>query len=363
MAAYGGMEQHVCLLAERCAASGLSTTLLSTSNSLHPQRRARLRSYGVDFREMQCERGKASNTRKMIWLLSCWMQLRRQGWKVAYTNGQSGLAPMAWRIAGKRAAIIHHHHTAADRGERQTWNRQYQSVLATCDRLIACSKTSRQELSDGTGRNDVEFLPYLTPAIVDADDVRDGSFAGKTQVRFGFFGRLVSTKGIDSICQLSREPRFANVVWEIFGKGELYPTEFFASYPNIIYRGEYRDLHHYASVLGGLDATILLSRHNEGMPLSLIEAMSAGLAWVATDQGGTRELSGQSENVELIPKDATYPAICEQVDRMVRRVENQQTSRKAQRKTYDLFLSPNPTAAMWLSLLGASGAWDPRRES
>jgi hypothetical protein len=41
-------------------------------------------------------------------------------------------------------------------------------------------------------------------------------------------------------------------------------------------------------------------------------------------------------------------------------VENQQTSRKAQRKAYDLFLSPNTSAAMWLSLLKASGAQIPR---
>lgn len=355
MAAYGGMEQHICLLAERCRASGLPTTLLSTSNSLNGTWRTRLQNYGVDLREMQCKRGNSSNIRKMIWLFLCAVQQSSKPRKVVYTNGQSGLAQVAWRAAGRSGGTIHHHHTAGDQSERSTWNRQYCSVLANCGRLVACSKSSRHELSEGIGRSDVEYYPYITPTIVDSDDIQSSVCPGGRNVHFGFFGRLVQTKGIDLICSLSEEIQLSNVFWEIFGKGEHYSAESFSNYRNIIYQGEYRNSEHYHAALGRLDATILLSAHNEGMPLSLIEAMGAGLSWVATDKGGTRELSFEENNVEIIPNNAPYPTVLVRICKIVQRVTMCRTSRKSQRKVYDLFFASDASAETWISLFKTYG--------
>ena len=49
-----------------------------------------------------------------------------------------------------------------------------------------------------------------------------------------------------------------------------------------------------------LDALVLFSTHNEGMPLSLIEGMAAGLPWIATDRGGTRELAGSPDDCLVV---------------------------------------------------------------
>lgn len=351
MAKYGGMEQHVCLLAERCTAVGIQVTILTTSNSLDKCRRSKLTAFNVTLTEMSCERGKASNARKALWLVSRRISLGRKAWDVVYTNGQSGLSKWVWSFAGRRAARIHHHHTAADRNEQDTWNRQYWSVLRESQRLIACSKISREVLSKGTRRSDVEYYPYITPTLIDASN--NTFYGGKRHVgiRMGYFGRLVATKGIELICRLSEDSRFADVHWEVFGSGELYPQSYFAEYPNTTYHGQYRDLEQYRAILQKLDATVLLSRHNEGMPLSLIEAMSAGLPWIATDQGGTREIAMEERNVEIIPIGADYSVCAAIVDALVDRIREDRICRHAQREGYDCFLSPDSSAQLWLSLM------------
>ena len=54
MAAYGGMERHLCLVAEAMAATGAHVTLLTTSNSLAAAWRDRLRgAFDLDRHRVQ----------------------------------------------------------------------------------------------------------------------------------------------------------------------------------------------------------------------------------------------------------------------------------------------------------------------
>ncbi len=366
MAAYGGMERHVCVLAQEAAARGHHVRLLTTSDSLNAASRAALVSAGIDFRELSRPRGEATKLQKYLWLWRQTWQARSLPWDIIYTNGQSALASIVWRAARRqrRTRIIHHHHTAADAGEQATWAAGFRRVLADAPEIVACSEATRTGIEQALNRQGIRFLPYFTACPVGREEVIEPGAAGDRPLHIGFLGRLVSTKGIDIVCALSRRPELAGVLWHIHGEGPEYPESHFKAFPNIRYHGPYRDLVRHGEILRSLDAVALFSIHNEGMPLSLIETMSAGLPWIATDRGGTRELATAAANCAVLDHPCTAENALPRVLDFVRRLRTGATSRLAQRAVYDERFAPPVVSRLWFAYFesGAQPA-PPRRKS
>ncbi len=351
MSLYGGMESHLCLLAEACAAAHHRVTMITTSNSLNDTSRQRLRAAGVIFRELPVERERASKGLKLLWLLLTSLRLRATHWQVIYTNGQSGLARIPW-LAGRRGTrIVHHHHTAASDEEIAGWHPSFRRALEKSPELVACSRSTKRQMETTLQRHDVQFLPYLTPEILSSSSVVEKVHPPDAILNFGFVGRLVSTKGIEELCRLSKQPSLGMVRWHLHGEGDEYPAGYFREFPNVVFHGRYQDLAQYAGILTSLDALVLLSRHSEGMPLSLIEALAAGLPWIATDRGGTREIAVDPRNCIVIPSDATFDEMEALTVELVRRIRSGETSRCAQRQVYDRLFSPEIVARQWIDFL------------
>jgi glycosyltransferase involved in cell wall biosynthesis len=353
MAAYGGMERHVCVLAQEAAARGHRVRLLTTSDSLNNDARSALAAAGIDFRELSRPRGQASQLQKYLWLWRESYRARSTRWDLIYTNGQSALASIVWKAAqrGGRTRIVHHHHTAADAGEQATWAPGFRRVLARAPEIVACSEATRTGIEQALNRRRVRFLPYFTACPVTRDQIQEPGPAHDRPLHIGFLGRLVSTKGIDTLCALSRRPELAGVLWHIHGGGPEYPESHFAAFPNIRYHGPYRDLVRHGEILRSLDAVALFSVHNEGMPLSLIETMSAGLPWIATDRGGTRELAEASVNCVVLDHPCTPESALPGVLELVRRLRAGETSRLAQRDVYDRRFAPDVVSRLWFDYL------------
>lgn len=351
MAAYGGMERHVCVLAGEAARRGHRVRLLTTSNSLNETARCSLRERAVDLRELPCQRERVGQAAKLAWLFRQTLAARMHRWDIIYTNGQSALAAVVWRAARAHTRIIHHHHTAGDPAEQQTWAPRFRRVLARCPELVSCSEATRANLERATGRAGTRFLPYFSACPVAADTVSEKHYRPDGPLKFGFAGRLVRTKGIDMLCALSRQPELAGVSWQIYGAGPDYTAESFHPYPNTCYHGPYPDLAGYGRALLDLDALALFSLHNEGMPLSLIEAMSAGLPWIASDRGGTRELARDPANCILVADPADPSAVLRDTLELVRRLRAGETSRLRQRAAYNAHYAPEVVAAKWFGYL------------
>jgi glycosyltransferase involved in cell wall biosynthesis len=359
MAAYGGMERHVCVLAQEAARRGHRVRLLTTSDSLNAAAREALRAAGVELRELTRPRGEAGKLEKLLWLWRETLRARGTRWDVVYTNGQSALASVVWRAARRGARVMHHHHTAADDDEQATWAPGFRRVLARAPEIVACSEATRGNIERALGRDGekrgVRFLPYFTACPVSGDAVRD-SPAPTRPLNFGFLGRLVATKGLDLLCALSQRPELAAIVWHIHGEGPDYPPEFFHKFPALRYHGAYRDLARHGEILRGLDAVALFSIHNEGMPLSLIEALSAGLPWIATDRGGTRELAVAARNCVVLAHPCTPESAAAGVAELARRLRSGETSRAEQRAVYDARFAPDVVARRWFEFLEGNGA-------
>jgi glycosyltransferase involved in cell wall biosynthesis len=177
--------------------------------------------------------------------------------------------------------------------------------------------------------------------------VHDRVYAPNARLHFGFTGRLVAEKGIDLLCALSELPEFADISWHVHGAGADYPPSFFERYPAVVYHGAYNAGVQQAEILESLDAVVLFSRHNEGMPLSLIEAMSAGLPWVATDQGGTREMAASPANCVVVAEPYTRERLATAVHELAVRIRGGVTSRAAQRAAYERSFAPRVVAKAW----------------
>ena len=351
MAAYGGMERHVCLLAQEAAARGHHVRLLTTSDSLNANARASLRAAGIDFRELSRPRGQAGAFEKAFWLWRQTLRAKFSRWDVIYTNGQSALASIVWRAASRQTRIVHHHHTAADPDEQATWAPGFRAVLARAPEVIACSEFTRSSIEQALNRAGVRFLPYLTTCPVRREDVVEKNYTAGSPLAIGFLGRLVATKGIDTLCALSLRPELAGITWHIHGEGPDYPPAHFAAFPNIRYHGPYRDPARHGEILLNLDAVALFSIHNEGMPLSLIEALSAGLPWIATDRGGTRELSRASLNCLVLDHPASPESALPRMIEFAARIRSGGTSRLSQRDVYDTHFAPAVVAQRWFAHL------------
>lgn len=354
MAAYGGMERHICSLAALTAQRGHRVTLLTTSNSLGDDLRSELSHPLISLHELPAARHQAGKFRKLRWLLSEVLSARSQQWDLIYTNGQSALARVVWHAGRKSTRRIHHHHTAADVGEQLTWSRGFLHVLRQASELVACSCATRDAINRAIGRANTIYLPYLTRCPVDASAVTDCP-PGET-LNFGFMGRLIGEKGVDAICRLSADPTLAHITWHLHGAGPDYPPEFFNNWPRVRYHGAYVGSEAQARALQGLDAIVLFSTHNEGMPLSLIEAMSAGLPWIATDRGGTREIAVSEANCIVVAHPATDASLRHAVEEMGVRIRTGLTSRLVQRKAYDGYFSPFVVGGRWLEFLEARHA-------
>lgn len=351
MAAYGGMERHVCTLASMAANHGHAVTLLTTSNSLGQELRDELAKAHVALRELPVARKHAGKFRKFHWLLAEIARCRSQRWDIIYTNGQSALSRLVWHAAGRNVRRIHHHHTAADVAEQHSWSLSYRQVLQRAPELIGCSCATRDALNQALHRSNACFLPYLTRCPVDLEAVADRP--AKDILHFGFMGRLVAEKGIGTICRLSTEPSLADITWHIHGAGPDFPPEYFRPWPRVVYHGAFTDAETQAKALLNLDAIVLFSTHNEGMPVSLIEAMSAGLPWIATDRGGTRELAISPSNSTVVPHLASDNALRSAVDELAWRIRTSVTSRLAQRRAFDYYFSPASVGARWIRFLEA----------
>ena len=351
MASYGGIERHLCLFAILCARSGMDVTLLTTSNSLNEQARQEFRDEGVRFVEMPVERGHASSFRKLMWLLVTTLRLKATRWDVIYSNGQSGLSPIVWMARRRGTRVVHHHHTGGDAAEQKIWQRSYKYTLRKAPELVGCSLATKRELEAVLDRHDIRYLTCLTPPLIQADLVKDKVHSPDAILQFGYFGRLVSTKGIEEICSLSQMPELSGIRWHIYGQGDEYPEEYFKEFPHVTWHGSYRSTAEYAGILLGLDAAVLFSRHFEGLPVSLMEVMAAGLPWIATDRGGTRELGVSELNSVIVPAGASLQEMKVLTMELADRIRTGKTSRIAQRRVYDEHFSPEISSRKWLEYL------------
>ena len=179
------------------------------------------------------------------------------------------------------------------------------------DHVIAVSNEMKKSIlhspfmrDDGVTviRNAIEYEHYYCPEK--RDQVREEFGINSNTITLGFAGRIAPAKNLDILLKafsgvLIENP---NVRLILIGKGEQKHelTKLAADLKisdAVIWTGFRRDI---PRLLSGIDIFILPSS-NEGLPLSLLEALAAEKPVIATNVGGTSEVIIDNLTGLLIP--------------------------------------------------------------
>lgn len=213
------------------------------------------------------------------------------------------------KLFGKK--VIFHSHGA----EFKIFANQHpvfvKNILKQCDCIIALSQSWREWFMETFNHPNVVVIKNVIAAPQIRETERDG------KLKLLFLGRLGKRKGFYDLVEVLREHQeeFEDKVEVFFGgDGEVekvcslikeYQLENIAKYQGWV------DTEKRSYLLNLCDVYILPS-YNEGLPISILEAMSYSLPVISTNVGGIPEIVKSNENGFLIEpgdKQRIYEAI------------------------------------------------------
>lgn len=222
------------------------------------------------------------------------------------------LTPSALWLRPRDCRIIHtfHGHTlhsyfGALKTRLFIWIERLLARLAT-DRIITISEQQRAEINERFGVGRAEQFRVI-PLGIDFDEagaarpsLRDEYGLADDEVAIGIVGRLCEVKNHALLLQAARrvfdlQPA-ARVRFFVIGDGHLRDElEAMAGELQLADRVIFTGFRSDATALYRELDLVALTSLNEGTPLTLIEAMSAGRAVVATEVGGVIDILGRRQ--------------------------------------------------------------------
>ena len=278
-------------------------------------------------------------------------------------DGLMGSAPRIARLAGARRIVVTEHIPSFGRIGKRYWFKR--ASMGATDRAIAVCNAHRPVMVDvlGYSADRVVAVPNGAPdsnphgriaaaergplpADLAARETTDGP-------RLIQVGSLHPRKGGDLLIEAAARLRDQSLDFSIWLIGEG-PSQ--AEFEGMIAEASLADRVHLvghrddvAEILSASDVAVLSSRQ-EGMPLSLIEAMSQGLPMVASDVDGVGELVFSGENGHLIPPEdvgALTEALADLIQDAERRVNWGTAARRRYEREHTLELMTKLTFAQY----------------
>lgn len=179
-------------------------------------------------------------------------------------------------------------------------------VFSLADHHLAISKAAA-EFSRKLGGREVKIVYNCVDTSFFTPPEKTGE---KSSIKLLFIGRLIKAKGVQDLITAFGNIQNPKVKLDIIGSGNYQKQlkKQAASDPRISFLGQ-QDQSGIMKSLAEADIFINPSL-SEGLPTSVLEAGSMGLAIIATDVGGTSEIIDDEENGLLVP--AENPEIIEQ---------------------------------------------------
>ena len=336
----GGIESHLQEFCLHLAKTGVKIDLVVTNSRMLPETK--------DFFRQICRRVYLGESRsRFIWLLLVVLKLRFKHYNALYTNGQGKSVFFISKLLISHNEWVLHHHTSGDVADQTTWDKDYWKALLKANRVIACSQRNAKDMSLVLKRS-VDVIPCFSRQV----KLTATGLSESNKLRFGYYGRLIPEKGIDLLCKLSEDVDLQEIEFHIWGEGPNYSLSTFKSFTNISYHGSFNGDEQLASVLSSLDALLLLSTHPEGLPISLLEAMSAGLPWLATDRGGIPDIALDPSSTRVISSASTYSEIKNALILFAIDLKAGHVSKQEQIDLYTKKFSSSVLVSQWREVLG-----------
>ncbi|MFZ4796138.1 MAG: glycosyltransferase family 4 protein [Bacteroidia bacterium] len=231
--------------------------------------------------------------------------LNFKNFETLYSNGQGNSILYFKKLLFSIKNWVHHHHTSGEIQDRNTWTNSYTKTLLNANTIVACANYNATLISQALERK-VISIPCFSRAIT-----IENKAINPQKIKLAYIGRLIKEKGIETICKISKLEELKHIEFVIWGEGSLYTESYFKSFPNVKYKGSFKNKQELTNALNNIDAFILYSSHPEGLPISLLEIMSAGLPWIATKTGGISELCIDNNLNYLLPQNTNFDELVE----------------------------------------------------
>lgn len=327
----GGVETHCQELYPRIAAMGHDVTIIRRTPYVTPDNRpAEYR--GVKLRDIFAPRKKSFEAIVHTFLAVCAARRLRPDILHIHAIGPSIMVPLA-RLLGMKVVTTNH----GPDYDRQKWNALAKRVLKLGERMgaryanavIVISEVIRKILADNYGRIDTDliFNGVVSPPRSPRTDYIDS--LGLEKGRYAVaLGRFVKEKGFDDLIKAFRLAKPEGFKLVIAGDAD-HPDHYSESLKELaranstvltgFIRGEKLD-----QLMTNAGVYAIPSYH-EGLPISLLEALSYGLDVIVSDIPANRLAC-------LEPDDFFHVG---DIDALAARI-TEKTSMAPRRRTYDL---------------------------
>lgn len=219
---------------------------------------------------------------------------------------------------GLRKKVIYHIHGAEFHLFYNHNKDVVKKTLKKTNAIITLSESWKHFFEQEVGVNNVKVVPNITPHIQQLSRITQD----KKITHITFIGTLCERKGVYDIIQVvtdNREAITGKLIINLCGNGEVEKVEKMIqvnSLGNIIKCKGAVNSSEISHILKDSDIYILPS-YNEGLPISILEAMSYTLPVISTPVGGIPEVVKDGENGFLVQpgdKEALYNAIMNLVE-------------------------------------------------
>ena len=174
------------------------------------------------------------------------------------------------------------------------------AILKQCDCILALSNQWKNDLQCISPDSDIRVI--YNPTIV-RDRYSTGPCSeSDSPVKFLFMGRIGKRKGVYDILESLQYIQSRNFEIQLYGDGDLEPVE--ALIRRLQLQGQVKlcgwiDGETKDAVFRQADV-LLLPSYNEGLPISVLEALAYGLPVLSTEVGGISEAVEEGVNGFLI---------------------------------------------------------------
>lgn len=174
----------------------------------------------------------------------------------------------------------------------------FELAFRSADAVVAVSSASAAALAEAFGATAIDVIPNPAPPLAEQTGPR-ARREQPTAVYLGGFANPV--KGGSVLLEALSRPAVAELRVVLAGPGELPEAgrRLLASRPGLEWRG-WLDVAEREELLRGADVFVLPST-SEGLPMALLEALSLGLAIVATEVGGVPDAVEPEVSALVVP--------------------------------------------------------------